>query len=88
MTSTAATQVFGLPELLETILLHLDTKQLFAVQRVSQDFRDTNAGSKKLQRNMLLLALTQQANSYVYPPLNSLLTAGVPLLSCFGFMCT
>ena len=47
MTSTAVAQVFVLPQVLETILLHLDAKRLFAVRRVSQDFQNTSAGSKK-----------------------------------------
>jgi hypothetical protein len=47
---SAAEQVFRLPELLETILLHLSQKDLLLSQRVSRNFRGTIFGSIRLQR--------------------------------------
>ena len=53
-------QVFALPELIELILLHLDSDlpppclQLWTLQRVNRDFRDTIGRTRELQERMLL----------------------------------
>ncbi|KAK3644795.1 hypothetical protein LTR56_009460 [Elasticomyces elasticus] len=44
----AAAAVLGLPELLETILLEVDTKTILLSQRVDKMFRNVIAGSQKL----------------------------------------
>ena len=63
---TAAAEVFGLPELMEAILLFIDCKQLFAVdreyavkrlfalERVSREFQTALRTSKKLRRIVFL----------------------------------
>lgn len=55
MPSVAET-VFGVAELAEKILLHLDYKQLFAVERVSRKMQSAMQTSKKLRRIMFLEA--------------------------------
>lgn len=47
---SAAHQVFHLPELLETILLHLSQKDILLSQRTSCGFRHTITGSLRLQK--------------------------------------
>lgn len=47
---TAVEEVFHLPELLETILLHLSQKEILLSQRTSRSFRYTILGSPRLQR--------------------------------------
>ena len=51
---TAGAKVFAVAELLENILLHLGTRELFGILRVSKAFRDTAHGSQSLQRAMFL----------------------------------
>lgn len=64
-------KVFGLPELCENILLHLNDskmilrgvplddpiKQLFVLQRVSRTFKGTIEGSRKLRKLMWLVSV-------------------------------
>ncbi|SMQ48842.1 unnamed protein product [Zymoseptoria tritici ST99CH_3D7] len=52
--SSAASRVFHLPELLESILLQLNTKDLLLGQRTTQDFRNTILGSVRLRRKLFL----------------------------------
>lgn len=47
-------KVFVIPELLEEILHYVPLKILFVVQRVNTTFRNTIAGSERLQRKMVL----------------------------------
>ena len=49
-TDSAITQVFLLPELLETILLNLPQKDILLSQRASRSFRHTTTGSIRLQK--------------------------------------
>lgn len=53
---SAAERVFGVPELMEMILLEcdFDYKQLFAVERASRDFQAALQISKKIRRVMSL----------------------------------
>ncbi|KAK3719910.1 hypothetical protein LTR37_004033 [Vermiconidia calcicola] len=46
----AVEEVFRLPELLESVLLHLSQKELLLSQRVSRSFRNTIQGSVRLQK--------------------------------------
>ncbi|OQN96758.1 hypothetical protein B0A48_17182 [Cryoendolithus antarcticus] len=52
--SSAASTVLGLPELLESILLHSDPKTVLLAQRVDRTFRVTIRGSGKLQVKLCL----------------------------------
>ncbi|KAF2163199.1 hypothetical protein M409DRAFT_68520 [Zasmidium cellare ATCC 36951] len=49
---SAASRVFNIPELLETILLNLSIKDLLLSQRTSRSFRYTVAGSIRLRRKL------------------------------------
>ena len=51
---SAAERAFGLPELLEAILMSHDYMQLFAVERVSRGFQSVLQNSKKLCCKMFL----------------------------------
>ena len=51
---TAVEKVFSLPELIKQILLHLDTRTLFNVQRISKVFLMISKWTP-IQRNMFLL---------------------------------
>jgi hypothetical protein len=51
---SAASRVFHLPELLESILLHLSTKEILLSQRTNQDFRNTTLGSVRLRRKLFI----------------------------------
>ena len=51
----AAATVFGLPELVEQVLLCLDMKALFRLQQVNTTFQSVIAKSQALQRKMCLL---------------------------------
>ena len=53
-TTNAAAKVFAIPELLEDILLHLDMKQLFSLQRVNSSFHGTIKKSSPLRQKMWL----------------------------------
>ncbi|KAK3703706.1 hypothetical protein LTR37_014284 [Vermiconidia calcicola] len=53
--SEAASKKLNLPELLENILIHVDIKNLFKLQRVNKTFKATIARSKEIQRKMFLL---------------------------------
>lgn len=53
---TAASQVFAIPELLESILLHLPERDLLLAQRVKKAFRDVTTASLHLQRKLFLTA--------------------------------
>ncbi|KAK4900088.1 Translation machinery-associated protein 46 [Elasticomyces elasticus] len=57
----AAAEVLGLPELLETILLEIDTKTILLSQRVNKKFRDVIARSKKLQIELGFQAPAQKS---------------------------
>lgn len=48
--SSAAEKVFGIPELLEQVLLCLSWRQLFVLTRINQTFRDTISDSVSLRR--------------------------------------
>lgn len=52
---SAASRVFTIPELLETVLLNLgSTKDLLLCQRTSRSFRNTVEGSVRLRRKLFL----------------------------------
>jgi hypothetical protein len=51
---SSATRVFNIPELLESILQHLSTKDLLLSQRASRAFRYTTQGSIRLRRKLFL----------------------------------
>nr|OQO26244.1 hypothetical protein B0A51_07250 [Rachicladosporium sp. CCFEE 5018] len=62
---SAVQAVIDLPELLETILLHVDGwKTLFPLIRVSRYFKSIIEDSIQLQRKMWLITLRPQASSY------------------------
>lgn len=52
MTASAAAKTFGVPELLEMILVRLPMKGLLFIQRVSKDFRASVTSSKRLQERL------------------------------------
>lgn len=54
--SSAMTRVFHVPELLESILVHLSMKDLLLSQRTSRAFHDTIQGSVQLRRKLFLEA--------------------------------
>lgn len=53
--STTAAKVFAVPELLESILQHLEVPDLMRCYEISRTFRDTLESSKKLQICLFLL---------------------------------
>jgi hypothetical protein len=53
-TDTACKAVFDTAELLENILIHLPSREIFKVQRVSRRFKDTTVNSMLLQQKMFL----------------------------------
>lgn len=58
--ASTACQVFAIPELLEMILLHLSTEQLFGVQRVCRTFRLLTERSRRLRGKMFLEYLPKE----------------------------
>lgn len=56
---SAVQEVVAIPELLEEILSHLDWKQLFSIQRVSQQIKQCVAASTRLKRKMRILPQAQ-----------------------------
>jgi len=53
-TQSAILQALGVADLLEQILSHLDSKELFIARCVRQDWDALIAGSAALQRNLFL----------------------------------
>lgn len=51
---SAVTRVFGVAELLENVLLHMDMRQLFVSQRVCRTWRDQINASKPLRAKLFL----------------------------------
>lgn len=47
-------KVFGLPELLENILMHLPVEKIFSFQRINSTFHDTVKDSKDVRKAMCL----------------------------------
>ncbi|KAK3648586.1 hypothetical protein LTR56_007412 [Elasticomyces elasticus] len=62
----AAAQVLNLPELLETILLALPTRDLFFAQKVCKTFKGVMDGSKNIQKALFFLPGT--ANDVNFSP--------------------
>ncbi|CZT23993.1 uncharacterized protein RCC_09710 [Ramularia collo-cygni] len=54
MDTSAASRVFNIPELLEIILLNLQSKDLLLSQRTARSFHSTTQGSIKLRRKLFL----------------------------------
>ncbi|OQN97506.1 hypothetical protein B0A48_16659 [Cryoendolithus antarcticus] len=75
MASTAVARAIGITEILELILLHLDTKTLLLSQRVSKDWKNVIASSHILQ--VALYFRQSETPPHVgFENLNSLLAAG------------
>ena len=51
----ASEKVFAIPEILELILIHLDTYELYSLQRTNGSFRQVISGSHVIRRKMLLM---------------------------------
>ncbi|KAI2629476.1 hypothetical protein GGS21DRAFT_526363 [Xylaria nigripes] len=69
MSSQARDSVLLTAELLEEILLHLDMRSLFIVQRVSRQWRDLIATSPKIQRALFLRPAVPSSDPPIRNPL-------------------
>ncbi|KAK3626863.1 hypothetical protein LTR56_012735 [Elasticomyces elasticus] len=86
----AASAVLGLPELLEMILLAVDTKTLLLSQRVDKTFRNVIAGSQELQVRLGFQAPSQKLDSNTGLPkcrISSLLNKPINM-GRYGFLIT
>lgn len=61
--SSAASKTVGIPELLESILVHADLKSLFVFQRVSKTFQATINRSRRIRQAMFLEHLPSEDSS-------------------------
>ena len=71
MTSTATATVLAIPELLENILLHVNMRRLFTLQRINCTSHDVIASSKALRR-ILSLEYSMPGRTEHHPILNTL----------------
>lgn len=65
-----ALQVFNTVELLESILLHLPTKDVLLAQRVSKSWKGTVTGSLRLQKALFLVPCRKAAKTFFHEWLN------------------